>query len=221
MPNLSKKELQELANNFGYKNLLRRYKILEDYFDIKEGDIVIDGGAYHGDMAQYFSKKVGDTGWVYSFEALPQNYLNLKKFLEDSNLDNVVPVPVALWDRTGMIKFYLSSYSNAGSVRDDFRKVGKSFIEISSYTMDDIVERMGIQKVDFIWTNIEGAEVQFLKGAKKTLEKNDCKLMISCHIIKDDVYTMPEVEEFLTSYGYICKCISTIPNRGCLYAERR
>lgn len=46
--------------------------------DIKDKDIVIDGGACYGDTALWFAYKVGEKGKVYSFEFINEN-LNIFK----------------------------------------------------------------------------------------------------------------------------------------------
>ena len=45
------------------------------------------------------------------------------------------------------------------------------------------MENLGISKVDLIKMNIEGAEINAIKGAKKTL-LNTNHLAISCHIVE-------------------------------------
>jgi len=173
MSNISEKELVELSNKFGYKNLLNRYHMMENYFDIKEGDTVIDGGAFHGDMAIYFSKKVGESGRVISLEPVLNNYLTLCDFLDRNYINNVTPLRIGLWSSRERTKFYKSDYPNAGSIRDDFRKVKDDYEIITTDTIDNLAIKLKLNKINFVWTNIEGCEVEALKGMKNTLVK-DC-----------------------------------------------
>lgn len=203
MPKLSEETLKELTDIFGYSNLMERYRVLEELFDIKEGDIVVDGGSYHGDMAIYFSKKVGDSGKVYCIEPLAYNCRQLRRLIAYRRLDNVKVIPFALWDRSEIIPFYLSKYSNAGSPVKEFRKVITSKTEtIGADSLDNIVKDWDIPKVDYIWMNIEGSEIRALRGMKKTLKKNNCKLCISTHRVTETYANTNDVRKLLESYGY-------------------
>ena len=84
--------------------------------------------------------------------------------------------------------------------------------------MDDVVKNMNIDHVDYIWTNIEGAEVKFLEGAKNTLLNNNCKICISTHLVNDDYTTTDEVVKILTDYGYKCKPVEG--HTMWIYAEK-
>lgn len=218
MVKLNKDDLDLLISRFSYSNLAERYRVLEEYFDIEEGSVVIDGGAFHGDMMQYFSKKVGNEGRVYSFEPVPLNLEQLKKVKRNFNLNNVYILPVGLWNKTSREKFYPSSYSNAGSLLKDFRKVSEDYAYARTAALDDIVKNLHIEHVDYIWTNIEGAEVKFLEGARNTLLNNDCKICISTHLVNDDYTTTNDVIKILTDYEYKCERVKD--HEMWIYAEK-
>ena len=203
MPKLKKKDRRKFLRYYNYKGLANRYDILDRVFDIKTGDIVIDGGSYQGDMSVYFSKRVGENGKVYSFEALPNNIPYLREGLKQLECNNVRVFNSALWDADRTLSLYLSDYPNCCSPIREFRKVRNEHIEVQGNTLDWIVTKHGIPKVDFVWTNIEGSEVRALKGMKKTLEEYNTQLLISTHLITDEGYrNTDEVIEILTRYGY-------------------
>jgi len=200
---LTDEQLQELVNRYRYSNLMERYKVLEKYFDIQDGEVVIDGGAYMGDMAQYFSKKVGKKGKVYSFEANPNNVSKLISTIHMINLKNITVFPYGLWNEDKKLPFYDSEYDNAGSLVSDFRKVSDKYKYIRAYKFDTLAKKYKINKVNYVWFNIEGAEVKALEGMKNTLKNNDVKLCISTHKVNDDYTTTDDVINILKSYGYI------------------
>lgn len=197
-----KVDIEELAKEFRFNNLLNRYKVMEEYFDIKEGDIIVDGGAFCGDMFNYFSRKVGKTGKVIAFEPYLTNYMSCKDFMERNRLGNVRLLPYALWDKDGKIPFYLADYSNASSPMPEFYKVSKESVWIKAYTLDTIMDKFDIDDVDFVWTNIEGSEIKALKGMKKILEKGHCQFIISTHKMVNGKFTTNKVEKILKDYGY-------------------
>jgi len=214
---MNEEELKELSNNFQYSNLFERYKVLEREFNIQEGETVIDGGAFHGDMALYFSKKVGENGKVFSFEPLYYNYTILKNFITTNRLDNVIPIQIGLWNKDEKLKFYESDDINAGSYISNFIKVKPKYIISRGVKLDSICKRYHIDKVDHIWTNIEGAEVNFLKGAKDTILNNHCKICISTHKVNSEYETKYDVIDVLESYGYKCKILED--HTGWVYGE--
>ena len=197
-------ELEALASRFKYKNLLNRYKVLEEIFDIKEGDTVIDGGSYKGDMALYFSKKVGTDGRVYAFEPIFDNFKVLINFCINNNLTNVIPYQLALSDENKKVQFYMSEYTNAGSILPEFRKVNPDdFLFTRTASVDTLIKKHKMEsKIDYVWTNIEGAELKAIKGMKQMLKDNDCQLCISTHRISDTYTNTEDVEKLLQSYGY-------------------
>ena len=54
-------------------------------------------------------------------------------------------------------------------------------IEIKVDTLDNILEGLKIDRVNFIKMDIEGAEIEALKGMKETLGNNDVKLAIASY----------------------------------------
>lgn len=211
MTKLTDKELDDMADIFKYKALRERYRVLEQIFDIEEGDVVVDGGAFQGDMATYFSRKVGSIGKVYSFEPYPMNYRALRNHLRHYKLTNVIPLQVALWDKKDVIPFYLSDYANAGSPLIEFRKVNQhAKVIVRANTLDNLITEENTP-IDFVWLNIEGSEINAIKGMEYTLKTNDVKLCISTHKVTESYTNTQDVISLLQTYGYVC---STIENHN-------
>jgi len=197
------KQLKQMASIFYYKNLVERYRVMEKYFDIQEGDTVIDCGSFSGDMLNYFSKKVGKTGKVYSIEALPSNVQQIKRLCRYQIMNNVEIIPIALWNKKEKIKFYLSKYPNAGSGIKEFRKVSEDYIEVDA----DALDNLNIENPKWLWSNIEGAEVKALVGAEDILKNNDMQVCISTHKVNDEYSTTRDVWDYLEYCGYKCEYV--------------
>jgi FkbM family methyltransferase len=210
---LTDKQLDEMANLFGFKALRERYRVFEEYFDIQEGDVVVDGGSFTGDGCLYFSKKVGNNGKVYAFEPLEMNYKRLIRFLRYQMLNNVHPYKIALWNKNETIPFYLSKYPNAGSLLDKFRKVTEQYEYVQANALDNVID-----EVSHIWLNIEGAEVKAIQGAEDLLMENDVNIMVSCHKINDEYNTKDDVIKLLNEYGYRTELVKN--HLGWVYGKR-
>ena len=74
-------------------------------------------------------------------------------------------------------------------------------IEVQSDTLDNMVLELGIEKVDFLKMDIEGAEVETLEGAKRIL-KTAHKVVVETHH-RNGKPTWPEVQEFLKNRRYV------------------
>lgn len=213
--NITDEQYELMASLYNYRGLPNRWKILDRVFDIRLGDIILDCGAFHGDMSLYFSKKVGRNGKIYSIEAHPDNVDVLKYNIKRYRLYNVDVIDKALSDKKKKIQFYISNYINSCSILSDFRKVDKKkSIEVESITIDSL----NLDKVDYIWMNIEGAELNALKGAQTTLRDNDCKILISTHKITEDYYITDDVIKILESYEYKTETLEDKPTW--VYAEK-
>lgn len=110
---------------------------------------------------------------VYAFEPYPRNIFYLFKNLSLNKISNVNIVPCAV-GKTTHIGFFQPGTNNATG------KLSKFGIQPTSViALDDFCESLQI-KPDLIKVDIEGAEYDFLLGAKKSLANNP-PLFISFH----------------------------------------
>ena len=155
-----------------------------------EGDVVLDMGACWGDTALYFADKVGDKGKVYSFEFIPGNINIFKKniLLNPHLKERIQLVPNPVTDRAGDSIFFFDNGPGSRISKDPFpEQTGTCTTE----TIDNLVKKEGIKKVDYIKMDIEGAEKLALEGAKETIKKFRPKLAIAIYHSLDDFATIP------------------------------
>lgn len=156
-----------------------------------EGDTVIDAGGCWGDTALFFANTVGEGGRVYVFEFIPSNLKILKKNIAMNpaleKIVNIVDRPV--WSQSDKMLFY-SDNGPGSSV--SFEATGDASNQVATLTIDDLVKRDNILKVDFIKMDIEGAELPALKGAEQTIRQHLPKLAISIYHRPEDFRVIPE-----------------------------
>lgn len=154
---------------------------------VQPGDIVIDGGGYDGATALYFSYLAGPDGQVVSFEFEAKNLELLQHNLgwNPQLASRIDVVRSALWERAGeQLSFRadgpgtLIEAGGAGSVSTD--------------SIDALVERGAVKRVDFIKLDIEGAELSALRGAEATLRRFRPRLAIAAYHRPDDLAAIPE-----------------------------
>ena len=169
--------IQQVIHQYFYPFYIRRWA--ERFREVKRGQIVVDAGSYLGGFTFYAAKKVGQTGKVIAFEPDPKNFKMLKKRVEGSNFKNIILVNKALGNNIKEIE--LESDNHFSSIV--IKTLKRPTFMVQQTTLDNEMENLGIGKVDFIKVNIEGAEIETIKGAKKTLSHTN-HLAISCHVVE-------------------------------------
>lgn len=160
----------------------------------ERGDVVLDLGAFLGDSAVAFSRLVGDAGHVWSFEALASQFETLGKNLARFGCDNVTPCFNAAWNRKE--ELYMSS--NRGS-----SSIGGRENPVLGVRIDDFVQEHGIEKIDFIKMDIEGAEQEALEGAVETISRLKPKLALSAYHKPEDLHLlMSQVRAMHSGYRF-------------------
>ena len=173
--------------------LLQQYCCQADGVEVgvAEGDVVIDGGGCYGETALYFALKAGSTGKVFSFEFMPENLsiFHRNMTLNPDVAKRVTLVEKPLWDHSGE-KLYIEGNGPGARVRDNATNPNARKIETIS--IDDLVRDKGLDKIDFIKMDIEGAEPKALKGAEGSIQKFHPKMAISVYHEPDHFFAIPQ-----------------------------
>jgi FkbM family methyltransferase len=140
---------------------------------IEEGDWVLDIGGNIGQTALRIGQKTGLTGKVISFEPYPDTF---KKFERNLSLNpsykNVIKVEnMGIGDKQDRLRMYRDCTTNSGGNRIVHEKVNAAteFVEVKVDTLDNYLEKSGLKKIDFIKIDVEGFELNVLKGAVSAL----------------------------------------------------
>jgi len=147
--------------------------VYEQHYAPKLGDIVFDVGSHIGVFTLKASKLVGDAGCVYAFEPEPVNFTILRQNISLNNAQNVRISNKAISSSIGALRLNTDP-SNTGrnSVRflSHSEKEKDSSIPVSSTTLDEIIQKYKLHKVDFLKLDVEGHELEVLRGADHFLD---------------------------------------------------
>ncbi|HWQ21162.1 MAG TPA: FkbM family methyltransferase, partial [Clostridia bacterium] len=159
---------------------------LEGRVEVRRGDTVLDLGAYKGESSIWMASQVGPSGLVLAFEPNP----GARAFLERN---------IARAAGSGIGKIEILAVA-AGSSRHPggfvstaegcSRLDADGDISVDVTTVDDIVSEHALAGVDFIKMDIEGGEVEALRGARQTILQYAPRLAISVYHLARD---LPEV----------------------------
>lgn len=150
-------------------------------FKIDSGMSIINAGAYKGESSIIFGNLVFPYGKVYAFEPSEQNFNILKNIYHSC----IIPINFALSNYTG--KGILSTHEvPKGYLMVDptgFEKyIGTNNLsEINVTYIDKFCKDNKIDTVDLIKIDVEGQELNVLKGAKRTIKNKDIVLIIEIH----------------------------------------
>ena len=141
---------------------------------LNRGQVVLDIGANRGNYTSFFARKVGPKGRVYAFEPVPETCDELR--IRCLNLDNVCVYQVGLSDVCGPATIHIpgNDFAQASLEIQTDGSWAKGdmvrHIAIDLRTLDSWVREVGLERIDFIKIDVEGAEMRFLRGARDTLQ---------------------------------------------------
>ncbi|MGC8725305.1 MAG: FkbM family methyltransferase [Thermoplasmata archaeon] len=132
----------------------------------REGDVVIDVGAYYGDSSIYWAKKYKCI--VYAYEPLPDVYNIFLKNIKLNNLeDKIIAYNVAL-GKGDKVSFDRETNMMTKNINGDF---------IETKKLDDFsFPALNLLKID-----TEGFELDVLQGAMSTINKFKPKIILEVH----------------------------------------
>lgn len=163
-----------------YKKMYSVFKNKQDAFEIellkkhiKPGDTVLDIGANIGFYATILSDIVGEKGKIHCFEPDTTNFNHLKK--TTVSYKNIIINNKAVGPKTEKLKIYTSKELNVDHRTYKPEEYDQE-IEIDAVSIDDYLKGA---KVDFIKMDIQGFEMEAMKGMKETLKNNPNVKMIS------------------------------------------
>jgi FkbM family methyltransferase len=159
-------------------------------FELGDNEVYIDAGAYDGDSIRWFKQRVEDRyDRIIAFEPDPKTYARLKQNFAGDH--SIMAINAGLHRQKSMLRF-----------RDDASR-GAIFTEDGERSIDVVTldEVLAGERASYIKMNIEGAEIDALCGAHRTIGRWSPKLAISVYHRPNDLWHIPQlVRELGPSY---------------------
>lgn len=154
----------------------------EGLFEFGADEVYVDGGSYDGDTIRSFIGRVhGRFADIYAFEPDPVTFEKLTANFRDE--PRVHPFHAGLHSHGGSLRF--RDDASRGAI---FAADGE--IEMPVTTIDDV---LGDRRLTYIKMNIEGAEIDALKGGRKAIAKWRPRLAISVYHRASDLWRIPQL----------------------------
>jgi FkbM family methyltransferase len=170
---------------------------------VRPGMTVLDVGANVGAYTLVFAAWVGATGRVVAFEPAPDTCAGLRTHVTLNGFDDrVTVVQAAMAGSTGTAPFGVHPSGGAsslalGSVADAAR------VTVATHTIDDVCKAHALLPA-VIKIDVEGAELDVLRGARQTLALPGLHAFVEFHpaVWRDTGISRADIEEELAGQGF-------------------
>ncbi|MCX7963243.1 MAG: FkbM family methyltransferase [Candidatus Sumerlaea chitinivorans] len=175
-----------------------------------EGKTIYDVGANWGITTLFFASRVGPRGTVYAFEPVPDLLEKVNDNVRLNNMVNVTTFPYALGDYDGSSELVFFPEATGISTMDpefmirNLKKHRGVKCHVVVRKLDSIVQELSLKPPDLIKIDVEGFELQVLRGAEHLLSTHLPVLILEVHgatalIMAEN---KSKVFSFLNALGY-------------------
>jgi FkbM family methyltransferase len=176
---------------------------------LQPGSTMIDVGAHIGTMTIRGAKAVGTQGRVIAVEPNPNTAAKLRANIAASGWPQVTVEQVACGSSDGKLDLFIGSSINSGSSSLSEKNavehgaIGTS-VPVTMVTLDEIVARDGLTRIDVIKGDVEGAETQVITGGQESIRKFHPVIILETvdRQLRNMGSSVAELESLLHSLGY-------------------
>lgn len=213
---LSRKTFEAFLNAKlgGVAGALAAVSCKEQYFpkgiiELSDREVFVDGGAYTGDTLLTFLRLSGSkSARCHAFEPDPATAARLTATVEKRGLRGVTVHNKGLWSAPATLPFSVWHGTSASAVSG----AGEVTVEA------DAVDRAA-PDATFIKLDVEGAELEALRGAAETIRRNRPKLAVCVYHKPGDLFEIPLfIESLVPEYRLYLRQHQPVACETVLYA---
>ena len=172
------------------------------------GMTFVDVGANWGLFTLMAAQLVGKEGRVLAIEADPRVFQELKSNVEYNQLPQIQIVDVAVADREGQM--VLAGHDESSSNHGVSRLVSEGSSTATKFTvrsrpLDSVLDDAGVDAVDLLKIDVEGAEDMVLAGMEDGLKSGRYqRVLLEVHpaLLAERGRALPEIMDAMTTHGY-------------------
>jgi len=173
------------GTNAGYLTGTKELEIERSFTALlAPGAVVYDLGGAVGYYTVIAARKVGPTGRVIAFEPLPANQEHLRHNVALNDFTHVECLGIAVGETAGRAQLQLGRAHTQGRLAElpgTPASVGVGTIDVEVAAIDDLIGAGRIPPPSVMKIDIEGAEVEALRGAAATLRDHRPALLMEMH----------------------------------------
>lgn len=157
---------------------------------VQKGDYVLDCGANVGTFAR-FALDAG-AAKVVAIEPSPENLECLRRNFAPEIADGrLVVYPKGVWHEDAFLDLIVDPANRAADSFVIQREGTQLIARVPLTTIDKMLKKLNLERVDYIKMDIEGAEVNALRGARETLRRFRPRMSISAYHVPTDPVEIP------------------------------
>lgn len=183
-----------------------------DLFTPSEHEVFVDGGAYDLETTQDFISWCGGKfDAIYAFEPDPKNYAKCMSIRNknDELIRKCHIINAGLWSESTCLHF-----SNDANEKSKISQVGEMMIVATN--IDTVLSG---KPATFIKLDVEGSELEALKGAKDTITKHKPRIAVCIYHKDEDIIDIPlYILSLNPEYKFFIRHYSTWFSETVLYA---
>ncbi|MGH9913837.1 MAG: FkbM family methyltransferase, partial [Pyrinomonadaceae bacterium] len=142
---------------------------------------IFDVGGNFGQTATRFALAF-PTATIFTFEPVPTSFERLVKAVEHN--DRIKAFNIALGETAGSVSMNLTHHAGSNSILENPSAIGK--IDVQSDTVDSVAHQNGVETIDLLKIDVEGYELQVLKGAGKLLSEGRIRFVFAECVFSPD-----------------------------------
>lgn len=182
-------------------------------FVVRPGDVIVDGGAFTGDTVHDIVQRFGPVfEQIHCFEPNDRNITALKDQIAQDHLEGKVTIHAqGLFSRSGII-----DYAGAGS---SFHVATPGEEVVERIPMVKLDECLPDARINLIKMDIEGGEIEALKGAEQTIKRCTPRLSICVYHFPDHLWNIAfMLHDFVPGYRFMLRNHTDQRRETVLYA---
>ena len=176
----------ELIMKFYGKKKNRDERYFE-FISLPENAIVIEGGVFRGEISKKILSFLGSNGEIHSFDIYGDKFISAD-LKQDPRLHIY---PFALWKEKTTLYFPIDFEKFTPGGTYVLSEKQANTVEVPAISIDEFVNSKNLTRVDFIKMDIEGAEVEALKGARETIREFKPQMAIAVYHELSHYYEIP------------------------------
>lgn len=169
---------------------------------VGRGDTCIDVGANIGVHTVNLARAVGEAGRVIAFEPFRKNALLVSLNCELNDLRNVSVVCAPVSAEAERLLSPVTTHSDSACA-----SFGESADGVPSVTLDAFCAENGVASVSFIKIDVEGGELEVLKGASQLLTGANRPATVVVEVVDEHLsrfgQASSDLVHFMTERGYV------------------
>lgn len=147
----------------------------------KDSMTIVDIGANIGTFSIYCNS-ISNKNRIIALEPSPATFKQLKKNLCVNDVENVEAHQVAIFSKPGILKLYDNVMSGQRSLFSS--KNNRHYTEVTTTTLERIMRKHKIKKIDFLKMDCEGSEYEILSSLKSSTYRKIDSIALEYHELK-------------------------------------